>query len=244
MATAADRRRVAAALAAERGTKGAGWRWAKRLGGVVLLLLMLGLPVLWGMGFFSPPPAVAEVQKLVDQQVAEYERVARGEISFASAPSFAPMMEKMREVPREYREQVGAQFGRLWSARERAELASYFALPPAQRQAELDRRIKADEERRKAWQAEREKRDRDRSAGQQANAGGSGGDRGSRGGPPGAGGSGGPPSVRTEQGRNDRSKTRIDKSTPESRAQYAEYRRAMDARRKQLGLSNGGRRGG
>lgn len=250
MASMTEKRRQAAAMAAERNRQGAGGRILKRGLAVLLLLLLLAMPTLWALGFFSSPMAVAEVRQLVDQQVAEYERVARSEVAFASVPSFAPMMEKMRDVPREYRDQVGQQMGRLWEARERAELASFFQLPPAQRQAELDRRIKADEERRKAWQAERDKRDQARAAeGRQAASSAQGGDRGGRG-PGGAGqgggqGSGGPPGgTRTEDSRNARSKGRLDRTSPERRAQQAEYRRAMDARRKELGLPTGGRRGG
>jgi hypothetical protein len=210
----------------------------------LLLLLLIGVPTLWACGFFSSPQAVAEVKQLVDQHVAEYDRVARGEVAFASVPSFAPMMEKMRDVPRDYRDQVGQQMGRLWEARERAELASYFQLPPAQRQAELDRRIKADEARRQAWQAAREKRDQSRAApSQQATSPGPSGGRGQGGGAPGNGG-GQPGGTRTEDARNARSKGRLDRTTPERRAQQAEYRRAMDARRKELGLPSGGRRGG
>ncbi|MEI6239151.1 MAG: hypothetical protein WCR51_02060 [Planctomycetia bacterium] len=250
MASMADKRRQAAALAAERNRQGAGGRIVKRGLAVLLVLLLLALPTLWALGFFSSPQAVAEVKQLVDQQVAEYDRVARGEVPFASAPSFGAMMETMRDVPREYRDQVGQQMGRLWEARERAELMSYFKLPPAQRQAELDRRIKADEARRKAWQAERDKRDQARAAeNPQAAGSAQGGDRGGRG--PGGGGQGGgqggggqPGGGRTEDGRNARSKGRIDRTTPEQRAQQAEYRRAMDARRKELGLPTGGRRGG
>lgn len=235
MASTADKRRQAAALAAERGRQGAGGRVVRRAAAVLLLLLLLLLtvPTLWVCGFFSSPAAVAAMKQLVDRQVAEYERVARGEAAFASAPDFGPLMEKMRDVPRDYRERVGQQLGRLWEARERAELASYFKLAPAQRQAELDRRIKADEARRQARQAEREKRDQTRAAGGQQAAGAApGSDRGDRG----PGGAGRPGGGRTEDGRNARSKGRIDRTTPELRAQQAEYRRAMDARRKQLGL--------
>lgn len=245
MASTTDKRRQLAAIAAERNRQGTGGRVLKRAAAVLLLLLLLAMPTLWAFGFFSSPRAVAEVKQLVDQQVAEYDRVARGEVPFASAPSFAPMMEKMRDVPREYRDQVGQQMGRLWEARERAELASYFKLSPAQRQAELDRRIKADEARRQAWQAEREKRDQTRAAGgQQASGAAQGGDRGGRGPGGGQSGPGQPGGGRTEDGRNARSKGRIDRTTPEQRAQQAEYRRAMDARRKELGLPTGGRRGG
>ena len=252
MASMSDKRRLAAAMAAERNRQWAGGRILKRGLAALLLLLLIGVPTLWACGFFSSPRAVAEVKQLVDQQVAEYERVARGEVPFASGPSFTPVVEKMRDVPRDYRDQVGQQMGRLWEARERAELASYFQLPPAQRQAELDRRIKADEARRQASQAEREKRDQGRAAqSQQATSPASGGDRGGRGqggggqagGAPGNGG--GPPGgTRTEDTRNARSKGRLDRTTPERRAQQAEYRRAMDARRKELGLPSGGRRGG
>ncbi len=233
MASTADKRRQAAALAAERGRQGAGGRVVRRAGAVLLLLLLCTVPMLWVFGFFSSPEAVAAVKQLVDQQVAEYERVARGEAAFASAPGFGPLLEKMRDVPGEYRDLVGQQMGRLREARERAELASYFKLAPAQRQAELDRRIKADAARRQAWQAERENRDQMRATGGQQAAGAApGGDRGDRG----PGGAGRPGGGRTEDGRNSRSKGRIDRTTPELRAQQTEYRRAIDARRKQLGL--------
>jgi uncharacterized membrane protein YgcG len=234
MMTQADRLRAVAALAAERDERAASGRlkrWAAAIGLLLLCLIVLG----WGSGWFSPPRAVADVARLVDQQVAEYDRVARGEVPFAAAPSFGAFKDTMRDVPREYRDQVGEHMGRLWEARERAEMASYFHLPPTQRQAELDRRIKAEEARRQAREAERAERDRARpSNGQQA------GDRG-QGGPggggPGGGGSGGRSSgTRTEDGRNERIKRRIDRSTPEERSMRAEYRRAIEARRRQLGL--------
>ena len=253
MATTADKRRAVAALAAERNKQGAVGRFAKRAGGAVALLALIALPVFWLLGFFSSPKAVAEIEQAVNQQVAEYERVARGEVPFGSAPSSRAMFERMRDVPPQYREQVGQQMGRLWEARERAETASYFALPPDKRQAELDRRIKAEEERRKQWQAEREKRDQERAAGGQQAGGFAGGGgppgggpgRGPGGGPGGPGGGGPPGGSRrgSEEARNERSKRRLDQSTPEQRAQQTEYRRAMEERRTKLGLPSGGRRG-
>jgi uncharacterized membrane protein YgcG len=254
MASTSDKRRAVEALAAEKNRQGAVGRFAKRAGGVLAVLALIAMPVLWLMGFFSSPKAVAEIEQVVNQQVAEYDRVARGEVPFASAPSTRTMFEKMREVPPQYRDQVGQQMGRVWEARERAESASYFALAPDKRQAELDRRIKADEERRKQWQAERERRDQERSSGGQQADGGRGGPGG---GPPGGGpggggpGGGGPGGGATaggnrrgsEEARNERTKRRLDQSTPEQRAQRSEYRRAMEERRTQLGLSSGGRRG-
>lgn len=232
MMNQAERRKAVAALAAERRQRSAGSRLVRRAA-VCLLLLLCVMTLFWGLGFFSTPQAVAEVENLVEQQVAEYARVARGEVPFESGQSFGPVREKIRDVPREYREQVGEQMGRLWEARERAEMASYFHLPPAQRQAELDRRIRAEEARRQAREAERAERGRAQSTnGRQASTGGQSGSGGSPGG------------TRTEAGRNERLKRRIDQTTPEERSMRAEYRRAMDARRRQLGVPSGGRPGG
>ena len=249
MASSADKRRAVAALAADRNQQGAKVRLLKRGGVALLLLFLIGTPILWAAGFFSGPKAVAEIKQLVDQQVAEYDRVVRGEVPFGNSSASA-VFEKMRDMPRETREQIGPQMGRLWAARERAEMASYFALAPEKRQAELDRRIKADEDRRKAWQAEREKRDQQRAANGQQASNGNGGDRGGpggQGGPGGGPGRGGPGGGGrgggTEEARNDRNKRRIDQSTPEQRAQQTEYRRAMEERRTQLGLASGGRWG-
>jgi hypothetical protein len=241
MATASmsDRRRAVAALAAQRRDEGAAGRFWKRAAASLALLALLTLAVLWFLGFFSTPEQVAEIRDLVDQQVAQFERAGRGEVPFDSGPGVGAVMAKMREMPREYRQQAGQQMSRFFEARERAEMASYFALPPERRQAELDRRIKADEDRRKTWEAERARRDETRQAAGDGPRGGPVADNTGgrdRGGPPGGGRRGG-----TEESRNERSKRRIDRSTPEQRARQSEYRRAVEERRKQLGLSPGRR---
>lgn len=265
-ATLDDRRRALRDFAARQDQAAAGGRFGRRLlAGVVILAVIVAF-LLWMFGFFSTPPAIAELKTLVDGQVAEYARAARGEVPFDSVAGFGAIADKMRELPREYRAQAGQQMSRLGQARERAEMASYFRLAPAERQAELDRRIKADEERRKQWQTERQKRDAARAAsGQQAsvtgNGGqgrdGTGGGRSPGGGTAGPGGSGARPGgqqgggapgggrpTSSEEARNDRSKRRIDRSSPEERAQRTEYRRAIETRRSQLGLTgDGGRRG-
>lgn len=263
-ATIDERRQALRDHAARQDQASAGGRLRRRaIAGFLILAAIVGL-LLWLLGFFSTPPVVAEIEHLVDEQVAAYARAARGEVPFESVAGFAAISEKMRDLPREHRARVGQQMGRLGQARERAEMASYFRLPPTERQAELDRRIKADEARRQQWQAERQKRDAARAAaGQQASttggrAAGRGGPDGQGGGPGGrgpGGGSGGPGGgpggptaggrrTSSEEARNERSKRRIDSTTPEERAQQAEYRRAIEARRSQLGLpTSGGRRG-
>jgi hypothetical protein len=126
----------------------------------------------------------------------------------------------------------------------RARIDAYFALPPEKRQAELDRQIKQEEMMRKAFETAGAVMG---AFGGGGNAGrGEGGQAGSAsqqsggaqqaGGPPG----GGPSGSRTEEDRNRWRKQMIDRTTPEQRARYVEYRRAMDARREQLGLPSRG----
>jgi hypothetical protein len=251
----ADQRRMLDALAANR-EEGSGGM-VKNVAIGLTVAAILTLLILWLMGLFSSTPKeVLEIRAMVDQQIGELRRVARNEAPMSyEGSSFGPMFEKMRDMPERSREQVRAEMDRLFRARERAELQSYFALPADERRAELDRRIKADEARRKAWQEQRASR---------AGQGGNGGNGQGRGGQQMAGGApqrggGGPPSGGgggqrggggqgggrgSEDGRNARAKQRIDSSTAEQRAQSAEYRRVMDERRQQMGLPSGRGRGG
>ena len=240
-----DQRRMIDALAASR-EDGSGSIVKKTAIGLVILAILAFL-VLWLMGFFSAPKEVLEIRAMVDQQINEFQRVARNEVPLSyGTSSFGPIFDKMREMPEGTREQVRSQMERLFAARERAEMQSYFAMPANERQAELDRRIKAEEARRKAWQEQRANRGGPGGNGQPRGNATAGGPPG--GGPPGGGGQrggGGPGGGRgSEDGRNARAKQRIDASSPQDRAQSTEYRRAMDARRQQLGLSPGRGRGG
>lgn len=245
MASTADRRKALSALAAERDRRA--WRavFSRRGAAVLLLLLALGLGGCWLLGFFSGPQEVAALRKLVDTQVVQMETAAQTGRPPDQVASMGSVMEQLRTVPRAYRDQAAREAGRYFEARDRAEMDSYFALPADRRQAELDRRIRADEERRKTWQAERERREQQRAAAGTAAAGSGPRRQGDApqpaaqagGPPPGGGRRGG-----TEDSRNERSKRQIDRSTPEERARRAEYRRAVEERRTQLGL--GARRPG
>jgi hypothetical protein len=236
-ATVSARRQALADLARSRKGEGEAGGWLRRLAIGIVVLGLLALAIMWLLGFFSTPKEVLAVRSLVDEQVAELQRVARNEVPFGSGgESFGAMFAAVREVPEAYRDQARAEMGRLFEARETAEVDSFFALPPDRRAAELDRRIQADEERRQAWAAER--------AGRRA-------ERGNRNeperGPAGVAGAGGggPPTVAaggrrggdgTEESRNLRSKSRIDRSSAESRARRTEYRRLKDQRRIELGF--------
>lgn len=252
--TTMNRRRVLEALAADRDSKSVGVATKVGIGSAALVVVTL--VALWLAGFFSTPAEVLAIRSLVDAQIAELERVGRNEapLSYDGA-AFGETFDKLKKAPESIRRQVRGEMDRLFRARERAELQSYFGLPADKRRAELDRRIKAEEARRKAWQEQRAARGGSRgNAGGRgdATAGGSrggGGQRGEAGGGTGGGGpqrgGGAPGGGRgTEDGRNARAKQRIDSSTGEQRAQSAEYRRVMDERRQQLGLPSGRGRGG
>ena len=201
---------------------------------------------LWLGGFFSTPREVLEIRALVDAEVAKLDQMARNEVPYSGEwSSTGEIFGRMRDMPEGVREQARDEMGRLFRARERAELASYFAMPPEKRQAELYRRIKAEQARAKAREQER--------ASRAANAATNGGPRPGR--PPGAApsmtggrqnGGGGPPGQRgprTDEQIQTRRKARLDRSSPEERARSAEYRRAMTVRREQLGISPGRTRG-
>lgn len=238
MATvSSDRRRALAALVRERDAERSSARTLGRAAGALLILVLLSLGGLWLAGFFSLDPDVREIRGLVDEQIVELQRVARNEVPLSyESPGFGAVLDRVRDLPPEVRRAAGREVGRLFEARERAEMESFFNMPPERRQAELDRRIQAEEARRKAREAERARRTAERPAQAGPQAGGGGG------GPPGA-----PPGRRgrssTEDERNARSKASIDRSSPAARARRTEYRRAMDERRTQLGLpAQGGRR--
>jgi uncharacterized membrane protein YgcG len=241
-ATASARRQALSDLAQARRGEGSNGTLIRRLAIGVVILGLLGLVVLWLLGFFSVPQELRAVQALVDQQVAELQRVARNEVPFGSGgESFGAMFETMRQVPEAYRDQARSELGRLFEARETAEVNSFFGLPPEQRTAELDRRIRAEEERRKAWEARRrgaEDRRPERSAASGESRQGSAGNAAGGGSPRGGGWSGGPGrGNRTEEGRNMRAKSRIDRTSAETRARRTEYRRLKDQRRIELGIA-------
>ena len=145
-ATVSSRRQALADLARSRRAEGSTGRLIRRTAVGVILAALIGWIVLWLLGFFSTPKEVLAVRALVDGQVAELERVARNEAPLSyEGGSFGAMFETMRQVPEAYRDQARAEMGRLFAARERAEIDSFFAMPPAQRQAELIATALADE---------------------------------------------------------------------------------------------------
>jgi hypothetical protein len=159
----------------------------------------------------------------------------------AFVQSMGQMREKVEALPEELRGQAfrGGGMGRGFQAAMQANMKAFFSTPPEKRQAELDRQIKREQMMQKAF----------------ATAGGFGGGRpgggggpGGPGGPGGGGGGGGPGGGGAGGagrgpggGGNPEAwrKQMLDTTNPSQRAQWTEFRNAMDQRRQQLGLGNG-----
>lgn len=217
---------------------------ALRWGGVIALLALLAFLIAWLLGWirFTTDPRVVEIRKL--QEEARQKFVATGgPTTLAEATeavtTMATIRQKVEALPEDLRPQVERGGANMFRSAMRARIDAYFAMPPEKRQAELDRQIRQEEMMQKAFET----------AGAVMGALGGGGNSGrGAGGQPGtsqqagasqqAGGTpgGGRSGSRTEEDRNRWRKQMIDRTTPEQRARYVEYRRAMDARREQLGL--------
>ena len=229
------------------------------------LLLLLALPLLaflvaWVLGYarLTTDPRIAEIRKL--QAEAQQRFTANGgpqtlDEAKQAVAAMSQIREKIEALPEPMRREAGRQGGNVFRNTMQTRINAYFSLPPDQRQAELDRQIKQEELFRKAWESSRPAGGGQGgpSGGVAANGGaggggpGGGGPGGAGGGPGGGGpggggpgGGGGPPRGGSEDDRNRWRKNIIDNTSPEQRARYVEYRRAMEARRDQLGLPSGG----
>jgi hypothetical protein len=199
----------------------------------VAVLVVAAVLVAWLAGWISlgTDPRVQEILALQEQASQKF--AANGgpaSITEASA-AFASMMEirqKTEALPAHLKPQVEQAAGDAFRNMFQARIDRYFAIPPDQRQAELDRQIDQQEMFRKAMEAGRTVA---AALGGGQNTGG-GNATNQPGGPPGSG--------RSEEERNQWRKSRIlDRTNPQERARFTEYIRALDARREQRGLTSG-----
>jgi hypothetical protein len=178
-------------------------------------VLLLALITAWGMGWFGEDPAIAKLQEIGDQMSeSNLPDAQRDQLR----DQFRQQMQSLTD------DQRRAYFNTNrdgWQARQQQRMDEFFGLPKGEQQKRLDEMIG------------RMNRPRDgqspRGDGRTASSGRGGG--GSRAG-------------RTESQREERSKRRLDGSTPKMRAQYAEFRRLLGQRAQQLGVNvNNWRRG-
>lgn len=247
-ARSADRPRPAVSRDGDRSLSS---RWL--LGLAALALLMLSVAWVGGWLGSGTDPRVAEILALQDQARERFGQLGdpgRGPATLGDATAAATAMMEIRRrteaLPEPLRQQVERNGRDPMRAAFRARIDRYFALPPEQRPAEIDRQINEEETWRKAFEAGRAVMGALGAGGQQPQAGGqqsqpAAGQAAQGGGPQGAGGgtpaaSSQPWANRSEEERNRWRKGMIDGTTPEERARYTEWRRARDARREQLGL--------
>ena len=222
-------------------TDGPAWGlWLGLAAAFVLLVMWLA----WFLGWlsFGTDPRVAEIRQLqaeAQKQFTENGGPKTVAEATAAMTSMNTIRAKLEALPPHLRSQAERQGGGMFRSAMGARIDTYFALPPEKRQAEVDRQIDQEEMMRKAFEAGR--------AVAGVLGGGQGGGQGGQGGAAGTAGSGtsaAPPgphrmSGGSEEDRNKWRKSMIDRTTPEQRARYVEYRRVMDDRREQRGLPSG-----
>jgi len=199
-------------------------------------LAVLGFLVAWLGGWirFTTDPRVTEI--LAMQEEARTKFGANGGPTTlveatAAVAAMSTIRQKVDALPEHLRPQVERAGGSMMRDMFRGRINAYFAAPPAQRQALLDRQIDQEEMMDKAFKMGSAVMNavggRPREGGSTSSGGG-----GGRG--------GGPPSGGGPDDRNRWRKTNIiDRTTPEERARYSEYRRATEERRKERGLPSG-----
>lgn len=227
--------------------------------GLVVALLVTGLGTAWGLGFFGKrlDPRLAEVREMAKDLQKQME--TGGPKNEAEAKQFAESMgkvfQKARDLPDELRGEAfrGMMRGGMMAG-QKANMNAYFAANPKDREKVLDEQIKREQMLQKAMMASGAFGGRGGGpggggpggggpggggpgGGGGAGGGGGGGGRGGPGGGPGGGGPGGGPGGGNPEAWR---KQMLDGSNPAQRAQFTEYRNAMDQRRQQLGLGNGG----
>ena len=209
-------------------------KWGALLGGLALLAFL----VAWLLGWirFTTDPRVLEIRAM-QEEARQKMTASNGPKTVAEATaamaSMGQIRDKIEALPPHLRQQVERSGGSMFREAFRARMDEYFTAPPQQRLAVLDRQIDQEEMMRKAFEAGRGAMAALGGGGSTAGGGGSGaaaGDGNARRGPRGS---------RTEEDRNKWRKSMIDRTTPEQRARYVEYRRAMEERREKRGLPAG-----
>lgn len=207
---------------------GAG-RWAAIVAGLTLAVVLIA----WLLGWlrFGTDPRVKEILVLQEDARQKYAATGGPRTIAEATEAFTAMTAirgKIEALPEHLRPEVERSGGNVFRSAFRARIDEYLNAPPAQRTAVLDRQIDQEEMMRKAFEAGRAAMNTVGAGGGATSAGGN-AER-PRGGPPRGG---------TQEDGNRWRKGMIDRTTPEQRARYVEYRRAMDKRREERGLPSG-----
>ena len=197
----------------------------------------------WWLGWLgrAEDPRVTELKQM-QRDLAKQYPPSEGPKNIADAAArvaaIGTVMAKVQSLPEELRPQAMAEGRSIMMRHMQAKVDSYFALPPAKRDAYLDAEIRQMEFMRKAFMA-----------GQTAmrfmgvggpSAGGAGAGAAAAGKPAAGSATAEPPRPSgPPMGRNMSRKEMIDRTTPQQRAQFQEYFSRVEQRRQALGLPAG-----
>ena len=197
--------------------------------GIVTVSLVIGSGV-WFVKYLRASSQIARVKEL-QQQLAESQKLPEAQ----RRELRSQMREEMEQLPDSTRRDLWQEQRAQFESRMDDQMKKVLLLPPDQRTAELDKQIDEMEKRRKEFEQRRQQRAASVQTAAGQNAAG-------QNGPPGAGqqqrGRGGRQRTPDPTGKVslERTKRRMDQSTPEQRATREEYRRLVEARRQQRGL--------
>jgi multidrug efflux pump subunit AcrB len=149
---------------------------------------------------------------------------------------------KMRELPKDQRDELEKQLRERWTKREQDKLDHFFTLTPEQQQAELDKEIERMQERSKRWE-ERRKSAEGKQGGSNGASNGDAGGQGKSGAASGSDGSSSKQGPSLDQ-RDAMRREMLNHTTPEQRAQMSNYRMMLQQRAQQLGVPMPSGRGG
>ena len=185
---------------------------------LLALLLLLGLG---GLGWaVRPDPHLARAREL---QKELFSREAKNLPPDQRKTKFEAYRNEMKQLTDAQKRELFAPM----RERQKAQMARYFAMSPQEKVRYLDEQVDRSERVRK------EREQRARATGGQPGGGPGGGFGFGPGGGPGGKAGGTPPSAADIEKRR---KQRLDDTTPEERAQRDQFRRDLDARRRQRGL--------
>lgn len=176
------------------------------IGGCVVILL--SVVAAWGFGLFGgTDPAIAKLQEIGDQMSQENLPDAQRD---QLRDQFRQQMQSMTDDQRRAFFDANRD---QWQARSQQRMDEFFAMSKADQQKRLDEMINRMNQPRGNQNGGR--RDQNRGNANNGNGGRSG---------------------MTEAQREERSKRRLDGSSPKMRAQYAEFRRMLDQRAQERGV--------
>ena len=203
----------------------------RRWGGRTLLAAVALCLIAWLGGWirFTTDPRLAEVlamQREVDRLVAADGGPKTEVEARVIADAWGKIRDKTDGLPPRLRGQAAAAGWATAEAGRRRAMDRFFATPPAERKAELDRQIKSEKLIGGALAAAAATRSRT-TASATPSAGRAGGAAGGQ-----AGGGSAPPQGPSEDSRNAGRKGVIDNTSSSQRARFFEYQRALNERRK------------